>query len=348
MSASNSSAKPKRKILRWFALIIIIIIMLLPYPYETGGSFSFRPLDRVELHTQVSGEVKEVFVKEGDRIKKDQAIGLLDPREHQKNYDVVLADLDKARADLKLLEAGAKPEEIEKAKQQVTTAEKRYEYSSIEAKRLEELYKTGVTPEEEYLEAAKIADVDAANLEFAKAHLKLVKSGARPEEVEAQKAIIRDLETRLKFYEEDIAFSRITAPISGVIITAYMESKVGQILNKGDLFAIMQDATKIQAEIYVPEGDIGEVSLDASVRVKLWAYPTKYFHGKVVSIAPAAEVTNEGNVVRVLSEFENPDGILKPEMTGEAKIKGETRPVFLSFTRMLVRFFLVEVWSWFP
>jgi len=290
----------------------------------------------------------KVLAGEGDWVEEGQAIALLDTREHQKDFDVVSADLDKARADLRLLKAGPKPEKVEKARQQVATAQKRFEYSNLEAARLKDLYEGGVTPEEEYLATAKTADVDGENLKVAKAHLKLEKTGARPEEIEAQEAVIHDLETRLQYYREDITLGKITSSISGQIVTPYLETKVGQILKKGDLFAVIQDARTIRAEVQIPEADIGEVTLGKQVKVRLWADPTRFFYGRVVSIAPSAEETINGKIVRVLTEIPNPELKLKPDMTGEAKIKGGKKLVIVAFTRPIVRFFMVEVWSWFP
>ncbi|NIS62310.1 MAG: hypothetical protein GTO13_16910 [Proteobacteria bacterium] len=56
----------------------------------------------------------------------------------------------------------------------------------------------------------------------------------------------------------------------------------------------------------------------------------------------------KGKVVRVLSELPNSDDLLKTDMTGYAKIECEWKPLVVAFTRWLVRFFLIEVWSWIP
>lgn len=348
MPIQDSPQKFKKRFLPWFLLGVVVFIILLPYPYEAGGPFKFLSIKYIEVHTQVSGQVKKVLVKEGEWVKKGQIIALLDTRDNQKNLDVVRADLDKVKAELRLLEAGPKPEQVEKAKLEVETAKIRYEYSSHEAERLKEMFEAGVIPQEEYNRAAQTSKVDAQNLEVEKAYLELIGSGSRPEEIEAQKALVRDLETKLKYYQENISLSELTSPIVGQIVTPYLETKVGKVLENGDLFAVLQDTRTIQAEIHIPEADIGEVSLGARVKVKLWAYPVKYFYGKVVYVAPVAENTPEGKIVRVLSEFENRDNIFKPDMTGEAKIKGNWKPIIIAFTRWLVRFFMVEVWSWFP
>ena len=337
-----------KKRYRWFVYAGIVVLMFIPYPYETGGAFTLLPIKHVEVHTQVAGVIKEVKVKEGDWVEEGQVIAVLDTREHQKNLDVVTANLEKARADLRLLEAGPKKEEVEKARQQVIAAEKRYAYSKREADRLKALFKGGVVSEEEYMSAAKTADIDRENLELAKDNLELVMAGARPEEIEAQRAVVRDLETRLQYYKENLSLCTIVAPTAGQIVTPYIDKKVGQVLSEGDLVAVIEDARTIQAEILVQESDIGMFEHGARVKIRPWAYPTKFFYGKVVSVAPSAENAPDGKVVRVLSEIENLDFKLLSDMTGEAKIAGGWKPLIVAFSRAIVRFFMVEVWSWFP
>lgn len=77
---------------------------------------------------------------------------------------MVRADIDNFRADFCILEAGPKSKEIEKGRQQVKSAKKRYEYSRRDAERLKNLYDTNDTPEEEYLDAAKISYVNAEHV----------------------------------------------------------------------------------------------------------------------------------------------------------------------------------------
>jgi hypothetical protein len=137
------------------------------------------------------------------------------------------------------------------------------------------------------------------------------------------------------------------------------------------LFAVVEDAHKIIAEIEVPEEDIAEVRIGSKVTLKPWGYPTKAFKGEVVEIAPVAYeksiervertlterellygrdqiIREEGQVVRVISELSNEDGFLKTDMTGYAKIDCENKIVAVAFTRWLVRFIMIEVWSWIP
>lgn len=347
-SGTKTNGKKAFKWRKWLLISAIGLLMLVPYPYEPGGKFKFLSVRQVEVHTQVAGEIKEMLVREGAWVKEGQTLAVLDAREHQKDYDATLASLDKAQADLKLLQAGAKQEEIEKARQQLDTAKTNYEYSSKEATRLDALYKGGAVSQEEYDAAAKVASVDSQNVKVAKANLDLVMSGARPEEIQAQEAVVRDLEARLKYFADNLARCVMKAPINGQVMTPYLDKRVGKILAENELLLTLQDSTVIQAEVYMPEADMEENRVGARVKVRPWAYPTSLFYGKVISVAPKAEQTPDGNVVRVITEIPNGDLMLKPDMTGEAKIDGGWKPLVVAFTRAIVRFVMVQVWSWLP
>ena len=300
--------KKKARLLFWS--VSLLIILLFPYPYEVGGPFKILSFEKIELHTQVAGEIKKVFVKENDLVKKGDLQAVIDVREHQKNFDSTQADLDKAEHD-------------------VESAQTKFEYSSKEKKRLRALFKEGVISEEEYDNAAKQSDVDEKNIKSAR-------------------AVVRDLRVKVKFYKENVELTNLLAPISGRVVTPYIDKKVGQMLNQGDLFAVFENMETVQAEIQVPEEYIDDVKIGATIKVRPQAYPTRFYRGDVVLIAPSATDGPSGKVVRVITNIPNPKMELRPDMTGEAKIEGGWKPVIVAFTKAIVRFFMVEVWSWFP
>jgi len=102
------------------------------------------------------------------------------------------------------------------------------------------------------------------------------------------------------------------------------------------------------AEIKLPENAIGEIKIGNEVNAKAWAFPGTSFEGKVLGIAPAAEDSPYGKVVRVRVSLSDPDNRLLPGMTGNAKVAGGWNIVLVQFTRALARFLFVEVWSWIP
>jgi hypothetical protein len=200
------------------------------------------------------------------------------------------------------------------------------------------------------------------------ANLELVLSGPHPDEIQAARkeleaagAALKRQQQQLKYDKEQLRRTQLTMPIDGRLITSYLEQKVGSYLKKGETFAVAEDDRHIRGEVRVAEYNVGEFALGASVEVKLLAYPNRPFIGKVVSIEPAASAENSPSTtlkeptsnitdrfVRVIVDIPNAEEILKSSMTGFAKIKGSPKPVIVAFTRPIVRFIQVEVWSWLP
>ena len=107
--------------------------------------------------------------------------------------------------------------------------------------------------------------------------------------------------------------------------------------------------TTVTVEMAVPEKEIADIRLGAAVMLKARAYPERRFQGKVTAIAPIATEPPDARTertVRVTTQLDNADLLLKPEMTGHAKIYCGQRRLIDIITRRLVRFLKVEFWSW--
>ena len=360
-----------KRVLQIGLLIVFILIMLIPYPFTVGGEFRLIPNDQIGIRLQVAGEIKEVFVKEGQQVKKGDPVAVLVGRDQRERIEEKQASLDQVNARLQLLKEGAKPEEIARAEQEVATAAKSLEYSQLVANRSEQMFNNKAIPEKDYENALKQRDLDQERLKLAEKNLELVRSGARDESIEALEAEVRLLEVNLVYAKEDLYLTTILSPADGKIITPYISQTIGQYLLVGDLFAVVENTDSIIVEIEVSEEDIGEVQIGARTKLRTWAFPNTLFVGKVMSIAPVAYekskgridrslserewrigqkeiLRKEGKVIRVLSDLQNNNGILKTDMTGYAKIECARRPLGIAFSRWLVRFIFVEVWSWIP
>lgn len=360
-----------RLLFRLGLLAILVFIGFLPYPFTVGGDFKLLPQNQLGVRTQVASEVKSVLVGEGQWVTKGQPLALLLGRDQRRKVEEIRAAIDEAEAKLELLRKGPTKEEIARAEQEMKTAATSLEYSTVEAERSERMYRKKALSEKDYEYALKTRDLDAEKLELARKNLELVKSGFRDEEIKAVEAEIRRLNVQLSYAEEDVNLTTLTSPMEGRVITPYLSQTVGQFLAAGDLFVVIEDAGKVIAEIELPEEDVGEVDIGADVTLRTWAYPNEDFGGKVIAVAPVAyeksrrriertmsekewifqqkELLREkGKVVRVLTEIQNEDDLLKTDMTGYAKIECSPKLVGVAFTRWLVRFVMVEMWSWIP
>jgi multidrug efflux pump subunit AcrA (membrane-fusion protein) len=330
--------------------------LLLPYPYTTGGPMELRPVTHIDVRTDIEGLVEKVLVHEGDWVEKGQPLARLSMREKERNLESATGQLEEARAQLHLLEAGPRSEAVASARAAVRTAETASDFSRSRAARMLDLRRRNLVSPQEMENALAMRDLDGQKLEEARAHVQLVSSGARKEAVEALRAQVKSLQVVADDDATDVAHTTIASPVSGRVVTPHIDQLAGTYLEPGrrDLIAEIEDGRTVRAEVAVPEETISEVHLGAGVRLHAWAYLDRTFEGRVVSIAPVAAETDSSSpqpgkvAVRVLTEIANPEGLLKSDMTGYAKIAASRRPVWRVLFDPLVRFVMVEVWSWIP
>ncbi len=185
--------------------------------------------------------------------------------------------------------------------------------------------------------------------EEARGKLGILLAGSRQEEIEATEAEIARSEAQRGFLEEELQRVRVVSPLAGVITTPKLRERVGEHVTKGDLIAQVHALETVRAEVALSEKEIADVKVGQAVVLKARAYPERTFSGTVTAIAPAAvaqEPAWAGKVVRVSTEIDNSLFLLKPEMTGNAKIFCGNRRIFDIVTRRLARYVRVEFWSW--
>ncbi|AXQ28341.1 HlyD family efflux transporter periplasmic adaptor subunit [Solimonas sp. K1W22B-7] len=332
----------------WIIVGLVLLILVLPYRYHASGDFVVLPSARADVRALTAGDVREVLVKEGDVVKAGQVIARISDYEQRALVAASEARLAQLEADMSLAKKGGKAEEVVVAESAVQTAQKRAEVSAAQAKRLEGAFRKKSVTAQEYERAQGQADVDAKALEEARSRLGLVRSPAVGERLKAIEAQLKEAQAELAYQQERLSYTKITAPIAGRVVSGSLMFSRGSFLNRGDQLATIEDAGQRIAEVKLPENTIGEIKLDNAVTAKAWAFPGTGFDGKVTGIAPAAEDGEYGKIVRVQVAIEDPENRLLPGITGNAKVSGGWHPLFVAFSRALVRFLFVEVWSWIP
>jgi multidrug efflux pump subunit AcrA (membrane-fusion protein) len=347
---SRKSWKSKWKaLLIWAALIAGgLYVAFLPYSFEIGGEFVVHPVERAEVRARTAGEVIELLVQEGDWVTDGQVMARLSSWDEERNISLLEAEIAKARADLATLVAGPRPEEVSLSEQRIASAVVKVEYTKREFERQRELSELGAG-------AAKQVDVTESQhhlalseLEEARAQLQLLKAPAIESEVAAAEAAIERDVSDLEYRRLQLEHTEIKANADGSVVTPLEDLSLGTYLPVGGLFAEVEDSRTVLAEIEVPETEISEAEIGARAEMKLWSSPWESVNGTVRRIAPKAEEREFGRIVRVLVEVPNPNRRLTPNMTGFGKIVAEERPVWEAFTRSIVRFIQIELWSWIP
>jgi multidrug resistance efflux pump len=352
----SQSKRSRRWILRLALLIVLAGVLLLPYPYTVGGSASLLSVQKLQIASEISGVIEKIYVVEGDRVKAGQPLVKLVQRDYLKELETSQAQLREAQANLDLLYAGAKPEDVALAEQKVVEAEVKVQYSEVFAKRQAELVQQEFISQQDYENALKQRDNDQEALRTARKQLETVKAFARPEQIKVQEAEVDRLKQVVKFNQEQLARTIILSPIDGVIITPHIEEKEGQFIDmmSGSKVGEVENSLTIRAEVLILEDDVSLVQVGQAVELRPWAYPDVPFYGKVVSIAPVSAQTVDPatkvvtETVRVITELPNENQLLKSGMTGYAKIRVGDWLAWQVLVRRLSDWLKVEFWSWWP
>ena len=128
----------------------------------------------------------------------------------------------------------------------------------------------------------------------------------------------------------------------------------GQLVKKGDLIAKVYDFKTVAAQILVSEKEIEGVNVGQPVVLRARAYPNQTFRGTVTEIATSARgnsgetssSSTEAKLILVTTQIDNESLLLKPEMTGQAKIFTGRWRILDLVTRRAMQTVKVDFWSW--
>jgi putative peptide zinc metalloprotease protein len=190
--------------------------------------------------------------------------------------------------------------------------------------------------------------VKRKELEQAQSELKLLMAGSRKEQIQITEAFVKKLEERLNLLTKELEHLKVISPIDGVIATPHLKNKIGEYLDKGDLFCDIVSEGVVIVEMPVPEKEIADVRVGYPITIKVRGYPSRSFEARVKSIAPIALETNSERKVTVKGELPNPDGVLKSGMTGVGKILCGKRMIGELISRRAIRWLRTEFWEYLP
>lgn len=280
-----------------------------------------------EIRSQISGEVKQIFVSEGQYIEKGDILCLLDNEKLYIQLNQAKAGLEGARLKLELFRKGTKKELIAVAKNQLESAEKELELARKDQERMENLFNKGAVSQIQKEQADLRLKVALERYESAEESYRLALRGKEREEIEMVKAEIKSHEAQEQLLLRQIQDSEIRSPINGYLNTKQVE--VGELALPGTHLFSLIDLTQTYVKTYVPERLLGRVKIGDRVEVISDSFPEKIFRGKVNYISDKAEFapkdiqTKEERlklVFMIKSYLENPEGELKPGMPVDVKI----------------------------
>ncbi|MGB4773681.1 MAG: efflux RND transporter periplasmic adaptor subunit [Daejeonella sp.] len=234
-----------------------------------SASGKVQPEVEVKLSAEVSGEVVQLLVKEGDAVKKGQLLCKVRPDVLQSGYDRAVASLNSQRATL----AGSE--------QQLKQAEANFANTSARYKRNQELFSKKVI---------SAAEFDSAKAEFnaAKANLESIRQNVIGSRfgVDQSNAVVKEAGANL-------AKTTIYAPVDGVISKLSVELGdriLGTSQMAGTEIMRISNLSTMEVSVDVNESDINRVSLNDTADIEVDAFQGQKFKGMVTEIASSANV----------------------------------------------------------
>lgn len=280
----------------------------------------------VQVGTQVSGTIQQLFVDYNSPVKKGMLIARIDPATFTAKVNQAKADVDSAQATvLNQRAAVVKAQaDLANARANVVKDEVAVRDAKIKAESRIRLFQEGGISEEERDTAKATLDSAVAQLDAAQASVR--SSQAALEVTQAQlsaaQAQVRQKQAALAQAQVDLDNSSIRAPVDGVVVARNVDvgQTVAASLQAPTLFLIAQDLTKMQVDTNVDEADIGRVAMEQAAAFTVDAYPGQRFQGKVVQIRQAPQVVQNVVTYDVVVAVGNPDLMLKPGMTANVRI----------------------------
>jgi HlyD family secretion protein len=154
------------------------------------------------------------------------------------------------------------------------------------------------------------------------AQLNLKLAGSTSQQIAAQQAQVEQAQATMQSVQVKINEASLVSPISGVITA--QSAKVGQIATPGAVATSVISDNNLEVDAFVPETDIGKVSIGNPVKMTLDAFPGETFAGKVFYIDPAA--TNLSGVVdyKIKTSFNTTDPRMRSGLTANLTIETHT------------------------
>lgn len=292
------------------------------------------------LAPEVGGRILTLTVKEGDRVEQGQTILTLDTRDTELAINRAKAERAAAEAQLRLVLAGSRNEDIRQAEAQAESLRSEVAAARVELKaaeqdfeRFETLLKNNSGSLKQRDDAAARRDVAADRVRAAESRVKTaeetaakLRAGARPEEIQAARARVETVTAQIAVLEKGLGDATLNSPIGGVVTEKLVE--LGEVIPPRAPAVVVVDLAHAWADVFVPEPTVPQIKIGQQAMVFTDAGGSG-IAGTVAFISPKAEFTPRNVqtadersklVYRIRINVDNKDGVLKQGMPIEAEI----------------------------
>ena len=300
-------------------------------------------VEATEVHTaaEVSGRIVDLRVDEGDRIEAGTVIARLDTEDTMLQIARTRADRATAVAQLRLLEAGSRVEDIGQARAQVDAAgsdaaatDAEVKAAQLDLDRFQALLTANAGSVKQRDDAQARVDTAKARqraamdrVRSAREALARLEAGTRPEEIQTARARVAAADAQIAVLEKSERDAAVISPIAGIVTQKLVDA--GEIVARGTPLVVITDLDHAWANLFVPEPMVPRVTIGQAATV-LTDAGGPGLEGKVTFVSPRAEFTPRNVqtaeersklVYRIKVTVDNAAGVLKLGMPVDAELK---------------------------
>jgi HlyD family secretion protein len=296
---------------------------------SVSASGAVNPVTQVSVGTQVSGQIKELYVDFNSEVKAGQLIAQIDPETFEFRVRQAMADVDAARAQVLTAQANvlASQAAISRAQVDVNEAQRDFE-------RKKDLAEKQFIAQSEADKARALVNTSGESLKSTQAQLAVTNA-----QVKSAQANVAQREAALAQARVDLQRTKITSPVNGIVIKRAIEKgqTVAASLQSPELFVIAQNLSDMQVDASIDEADVSRIRTGQRATFTVDAFPGQTFEGEVRQVRKAAQ--NVANVVTYVAVvgFTNTGGRLLPGMTANVRVVTESRESVLKIPNSALR-----------
>jgi HlyD family secretion protein len=297
---------------------------------QVKASGTLSAVTTVQVGSQVSGTISELFADYNSTVRKGQLLAKLDP--------ILFETLvEQAEATVRACELALANDQANVAAARAALQNAKVDVANKQRKlRLQaELMAGDLTPRDDLETARAESEASAASRNAAEARLESAQAAC-----EADKSRLKGQQANLENAKVNLEHTLIYSPVSGTVISRNVDrgQTVAASMATPTLFTIGEDLTRMQVSTRIDESDVGKMRAGMPASFTVEAYPDEVFEGRVGQVRLAT--TSVQNVVsyEVMVEVANPQLKLKPGMTARVRATVAMVPNALKVPNAALRF----------
>lgn len=301
-----------------------------PLTAVVSATGTLGPVVSVQVGSQVSGQIKEIYVDFNSNVKAGQLIARLDPETFEHRVRQAEADLEAARATALTQQATVAGQRAQLARVQANLSEAQRDFE-----RKKQLVDRNFISPAERDKAQSVLLATQAEHDAARAQVRVAESQAA-----SGQAVVKQRQAQLAQARVDLERTAIRSPVEGVVVKRSIQTgqTVAASLQAPELFVIARDLADMQVEASIDEADVGRISEGQKATFTVDAFPGRGFEGKVEQVRKAAQVVSNVVTYTVVISADNADLSLLPGMTANVRIITAQKDHVLKVPNAAIRF----------